>query len=1031
MIAAMRCWSEDCRSEVAADAVACPACGALLRVGGSYRVAGKRGEGGTGVVYQAVDETLDRPVAIKLLHGSLGDDPETRQRFQTECKAMAALDHRGIARIYAAGSQQGRLYFVQELVSGEGFAEHVRRLRERGDGKVDASVAVDLVVRLLEALAHAHEKGIAHRDVTPNNVLMSERDGRSIPVLIDFGMARITNQDATQEAWGGTPGYAAPEEILDPASNDCRSDLYSAGAVLYWLLSGGRVPYDEAMPRPGALTPTALVLAYQAIVDGRVCCDRLDQTDPRIPSALSDALERALAPALADRYDSAEAMIAALRPFGSVEPTEPAAAEPAEPTEPAEPSGRAAPPLLKAALLVGLVAAAALVAYLGWDWHAAEGPAAVARGAASALKTAASGSATAGAQGASRAAVLAPLLSPAGLDVGPDGAVYVADQGNHRIRVVRQGKVQTLAGTNNEGFADGPSGQAKLSLPCDVDLGADGRLYVADRGNHRIRVIHDGQVSTLAGGFEAGFRNGARGQALLDSPAGVTVGPDGAVYVADTGNHCIRLVRGEQVSTLAGSGTAGHRDGPVATARFSTPVDLQLDAQGTLYVAEWAPPRIRAIRNGQVSTVADIPTERHKVTTQIIVQRFAIRTALTIGPNEQLFVSDPDGRRVWKLVGQELHPWAGTGQYGRHDDYLPKASFHMPMGLAVGPAGEVYVTDAAAAELRVIRKDKVATVIRSRAGGFADGTAAEAQFNRPWGLAVRPDGAVVIGDWVNRRVRELRQGKVSTLAGTGDKGVYDGDALDAQFASPWGVALDPQGAVYVADGEAHRIRVLSSGEVRTLAGTGEPGFADGPTGQASFRSPEDVVLGARGQLYVADTGNHRIRVIEDGRVRTLAGTGEPGRADGDALSARFNGPAGLALGPDERLYVADVMNHSIRVVHDRRVHTLAGTGQPGFGDGQQRLALFEAPTDLALAADGTLVVADSGNHRVRAIRNGLVHTLAGTGQPGYGDGPSLEALLFLPVSVAVGSDGTVYVAEAGNHLLRAISAGQVRTAAGE
>ena len=157
-------------------------------------------------------------------------------------------------------------------------------------------------------------------------------------------------------------------------------------------------------------------------------------------------------------------------------------------------------------------------------------------------------------------------------------------------------------------------------------------------------------------------------------------------------------------------------------------------------------------------------------------------------------------------------------------------------------------------------------------------------------------------------------GKVVTLAGSGTGGYKDGAAATAQFSDPSGVAVDSKGNVYVADQNNDRVRRIAGGKVTTIAGSGTIGMKDGPALSAQFDTPIDVEVDATGRVFVADQNNHAIRVIKGGKVSTLAGDGYTGYKDGPALKAQFNFPTGLAMGPKGKLYVADQINARIRVI---------------------------------------------------------------------------------------------------------------------
>jgi sugar lactone lactonase YvrE len=219
---------------------------------------------------------------------------------------------------------------------------------------------------------------------------------------------------------------------------------------------------------------------------------------------------------------------------------------------------------------------------------------------------------------------------------------------------------------------------------------------------------------------------------------------------------------------------------------------------------------------------------------------------------------------------------------------------------------------------------------------------------------------------------------VTTLAGSWEDGYKDGFGLDAQFKVPASLAVDDAGNVYVADTNNHRIRRISpEGEVTTFAGSPQAGYvagyADGPAAEARFQSPRSVAVDEEGNVYVADTGNHCIRVISPGgQVTTLAGAKEPGYVDGPAAEARFNFPSDVVIDAEGNLYVADTANHRIRKITPEgaaslTVTTLAGSGEPGNADGPAGEAQFRAPEGVAVDADGNVIVADTGNHRIRKI----------------------------------------------------------------
>jgi sugar lactone lactonase YvrE len=262
---------------------------------------------------------------------------------------------------------------------------------------------------------------------------------------------------------------------------------------------------------------------------------------------------------------------------------------------------------------------------------------------------------------------------------------------------------------------------------------------------------------------------------------------------------------------------------------------------------------------------------------------------------------------------------------------------------------------------------------------------------------------------------------VRTIAGNARGGYIDGSNSIAGFVEPFGIAVAPDGVIYVTDGGSHRVRrITADGRVETLAG-GVRGFLDGVGTAARFDTPSGIAVDAAGVLYVADTGNHAVRrIAPDGAVQTLAGDGTPGDADGSA--ARFSGPVGLAVDAGGRVIVADTYNDRIRAIaRDGTVSTLAGGPAPGAEDGTAAEARFDTPCGVSVDAGGVIHVADTGNGAVRRIEpGGGVTTIAVEA-----DGAPLR-----PIAVVDGDDGSIYVSDERGRIVEIDRTGQTRTIAG-
>jgi trimeric autotransporter adhesin len=339
--------------------------------------------------------------------------------------------------------------------------------------------------------------------------------------------------------------------------------------------------------------------------------------------------------------------------------------------------------------------------------------------------------------------------------------------------------------------------------------------------------------------------------------------------------------------------------------------------------------------------------------------------------------------------------------------------------------------------------DSAGGVIRTVAGssqrGYSGdgGSATSAAFDQPRAAAAGPDGSVYIADTFNHRIRRVDPaGGVMTLVGTG-QAAFSGDGGPASAATlhwPHGVAVDPAGAgLFIADSANHRIRRvdLASGVITTVAGGPIAGWAGdgGPATAAQLQDPKAVWVAPSGDLYIADSGNERIRRVDpSGTISTIAGTGVQGFSGdgGPALAAQFDGPRALAGDGAGNLYVADDNNNRVRRIDPSGiVSTLAGTGTAAFsGDGgPARAAELNHPRGVAVDSRGNVFIADSMSHRIRMVdSSGVISTVAGCGRQGFGGdgGPATVARLFEPRGVAVNAAGHLFVADTYNDRIRRV-----------
>lgn len=311
--------------------------------------------------------------------------------------------------------------------------------------------------------------------------------------------------------------------------------------------------------------------------------------------------------------------------------------------------------------------------------------------------------------------------------------------------------------------------------------------------------------------------------------------------------------------------------------------------------------------------------------------------------------------------------------------------------------------------------------------GAADGKGATASFFWPWGIAVTKDGGLLVSDWGNIIVRKISpEGDVITFAGDGGSSTVNGNGIHASFEDLASLTVDANDTAFVADAGGQRIRKITpAADVGTVAGNGTKASTDGNGIGATFNKPVSVAVDAAGNLYVLEYGGGVVRKINPaGDVTTLAGSSPPGFADGTGAAAKFGSGYNIAIDASGNLYVADSSNHRIRKITPTGVvTTLAGTGTPGATDGPGNSATFSDPRGVAVDADGNVYVADFGTSLLRKITPaGVVSTIAGQkGVRGGQDGIGAAATFNQPQGLTVNAAGTLYVADTYGNLIRKVT----------
>jgi trimeric autotransporter adhesin len=597
-------------------------------------------------------------------------------------------------------------------------------------------------------------------------------------------------------------------------------------------------------------------------------------------------------------------------------------------------------------------------------------------------------------------ALSASVHTPVALATDANGNTYVVVRGTDQVvRIDSGGTLYTFAGSGAPGSTGdgGPATAAGLTFPDALSVDSSGAVYIIDGSKIR-RVGTNGIITTFAGTGVAGY-SGDGGPALkatLNGPTAMAFDQYGNLFIADTGNDVIREVTTDgNIHTIAGVGyaTSGGDGGPALAAGFNTPSGVAVDSSGNVYVSDTDNAEIRVISNGTI-------------------QRYA---------------------------GQNSTSQNGLPIGGGNPNLALNATLTDPTVLAFDSAGNLYFVEPSANIVRQITPSGhiVTWAGTGISGGSGNGGWAwAANLDDPTGIAINSNNALLIADSGNNSVR------IVTVINSPSIGNQPSTVIN-NFAGNGLVSFNPRGLalsgsmLYFSDGTSNRVRYinLSTGEVGLLAGNGVAAYAGdtsstvtGTATLASLNEPRGVAVDSSGNVYIADSGNNRIRMVNtSGLISTVAGdgTGGYGGDGGPATDAEINNPYGVAVDTSGNLYIAEQTGQRVRKVNSSgTITTVAGTGTAGAPSSESGTAVDQPlynPSGLAIESSGSLLIADTNNNRIRLLStDGTITTVAGTGAPGdTGDGgPATMAQLNLPLGVGEDSNGNIYIADTTNNVIR-------------
>jgi len=632
------------------------------------------------------------------------------------------------------------------------------------------------------------------------------------------------------------------------------------------------------------------------------------------------------------------------------------------------------------------------------------------------------------------------------------GNLFVTDHGNYMVfKITPAGILTVIAGNGTAGFSGdgGPATQAQLWGNVGIAVDLTGNVYITDQTNQRIRKIDtSGIITTVAGTGTYGYSGdgGPATKANLGGPNGIAVDASGNLYIADSSNCRVRKVTTAGViSTVAGTGVCSFTGdgGPATAAQLYNPNGVAFDAAGNLYISDRTNNRIRKVDlTGTITTVAGTGTAGYtNGSGSATGARLNYPNGLVVDAAGTIYFSDVNNHRVRKVTSTgAIGDVAGNGVRGFSGDSGPATSamLNTPYGVWADSSGNVYIADSNNYRIRKVTSSGVISTIAGN-GQFRfagdGGPATNSQLYAPYGVVSDAAGNFYIADSANNRIRKVTPGgTITTIAGTGAPG-YSGDggpATAAMLYSPYGVALDTAGNIYIADTNNNRIRkVDSTGTITTVAGTGSSTHSGdgGPATAAGINMGAGVAVDATGNLYIADWNNRIRKVTPAGIISTVAGSGTSGYAGdgGPATLAQFRTPYGITVDSAGNIYIADQNNYRIRKVDTGgTVTTVAGTGTYGCSaaTGLATTLTLTYPWGLAVDPSGNLYFADLSCYRVRKLSpNGVMSTVAGTGSAGFsGDGgPAISAMLNYPSGIWLDGAGDLFIADSSNYRIRKVS----------
>jgi sugar lactone lactonase YvrE len=661
--------------------------------------------------------------------------------------------------------------------------------------------------------------------------------------------------------------------------------------------------------------------------------------------------------------------------------------------------------------------------------------------------------------------------------VDANGNFFIAETVNNRIRKVdTNGIITTFAGKVGTGFSGdgGFATNATLNSPSGVALDANGNLLIADTGNNRIRKVDaSGIITTAAGKGSFGYSGdgGKATNASVSSPSGVAVDNSNYLLIADSGNNRVRQVdAGGIITNLAGNGSSTYSgDGGAATNAGLYPFGVAVDSSENLCIADYINNRIRkvALNRFPALTLANVTTNNTgnydviingssgSVTSSIVTLTVVVPSTISSQPQSVTVTNGNPASLTLTAFGTAPlnYQWyfngttavdGGTNATLNFSNATTNQSgnYFCVITNAYGSVTSVIATLTAVVLPGITTQPTNQIVVTGGSVTFTVSASGTGPFTYQWQL----NGTNLPHSSGGTNPPSYRPYNIVTVAGQGNDVGFGGDggpAVSAELFYPYGASVDSFGNIFIADKVNNRIRkVDTNGIITTIAGVGPSaanGSYSGDSGaatNANLNFPIGIAVDGTRNLFIADSWNNRIRKVDtNGIITTVAGTNSSGFSGdgGAATSAKLNNPSTVFVDSSGNLLLADTGNNRIRRIDTNGIiTTIAGTNAVGYsGDGGTATnAMLTGPNGVAADGFGNYYIADTTNNCIRKIDiNGIITTFAGNGTAGYsGDGgAATNASLNQPYGVAVDAYGQVFFADYNNSRIRVVNASGIIT----